>query len=306
MSSAQKIIIDCDPGVDDAVAILLALASPKEIDLLAVTCVVGNVALEQTFKNARRLCAWAKRPNLPVLAGCSRPIMGSFTHKSSVHGDDGLGDVDIPYLDDAPLTAAHAVDFILDEVRRNPNEITLCVIGPMTNIALTIAKDPQTMRQVKEIIFMGGAAFTAGNVNPCAEFNIFVDPHAAHIVFGSGIRLTMFGLDATRHAIVPQQFLANLSVSDAPFAKMAAAMMSAYVKSDRLLHDPCVIAHIIDPEIFRGSEVYLEVVTQPGPTFGQTVAYEGRHLKDRATNAYLITHVDTARLFNVLESRLSN
>src|SRR5262245_61800482 len=191
LMARHRIILDCDPGVDDAVAILLALGPPAEIDLLGLTCVAGNVPLDKTARNARRVCTLAGRTDVPVLAGCARPLMSPAGRTATVHGVDGLADVGFPEPA-FELGSQHAVDFIIEQALRAPGQVTLCCVGPLTNAALALVKEPLLAQRLGRVIFMGGAAFCPGNVTPVAEFNVFVDPHAAHVVLGAGLSLTMF------------------------------------------------------------------------------------------------------------------
>ena len=200
--SARKIIIDTDPGQDDAVAILLALASPDEINVLGITCVAGNVPLELTAKNARMVCELAGRTDVPVYAGCDRPLGRDLVTAEHVHGKTGLDGPDLP---DPTMTLedGHAVDFIIETLRREPaNSVTLCPVGPLTNIATAFKTAPDIVEKVHEISLMGGAYFQVGNMTPAAEFNIYVDPQAADVVFRSGAPITVSPLDVTHKALV--------------------------------------------------------------------------------------------------------
>lgn len=210
----QKIIIDCDPGIDDALAIFLALASRDDIDVLGITCVKGNVGLDKTYLNAQRICAAAGRLDIPVLRGISRPMLAPAGVAAIVHGVDGLGDLGLPLPADRPDAGMHAVDFILQEAAKHPGEVVLCAIGPMTNIAVALLFNPVLGRQLHSIVFMGGAAYCAGNMNDHAEFNFMLDPHAAEIVLQSGAELVMFGLDVTQKAPITEAHLARLGKAE--------------------------------------------------------------------------------------------
>ena len=301
--SKHRIILDCDPGVDDAVALLLAFASPNEIDLIGITTVAGNVPLADTTRNALRICALADRSEIPVYLGCSRPILPAEQKLAGVHGKDGLGDIDLP---DAGFEAKaqHAVDFIIEAVTRSPGEITLCPIGPFTNIALALIKEPAIAGKIKNIVLMGGAAFCPGNSTSQAEFNVWCDPRAAQIVFSSGIPLVMFGLDVTNQAILTPQRLQTLE-SGGETAATAVAMLRQYGSGDPALHDPCVIAYLLDPSIFAGVEARVTVDCASPLSMGRTVAaVSERHREGAATNCLVITKVDDDRLFSLLDERL--
>lgn len=300
----HKIILDCDPGVDDAVAILLALASPQEIELLAVTTVAGNVPLERTAYNARRILTLAGREDIPVYAGCSRPMLEAKGWESKVHGSDGLGNVALPQPGFA-LQAQHAVDYIIHTVHAEPGEVTLCPIGPMTNIALAIIKDPSIVPKIKQLVFMGGAAFVPGNVSPVAEFNIYVDPWAAQVVLSAGIPQVMLGLDVTLQAKIDAPYLDKLQ-QVSPLLGTATAMMRSYGASDPCLHDPCVIAWLINPELFKSVAGRISVSHQDDGHRGHTlVAVKARHLQDLEPNIEVVTEVDNPALLQMLAERLA-
>lgn len=301
----HRIILDCDPGVDDALALMLALAAPEAIELVGVTTVAGNVGLEHTTRNAQGLLALAGRSDLPLRAGCARPLMQAVGYRSKVHGNAGLGGI---HLDEpsAPLSDQHAVDFIIDTVLSNPGEISLCPIGPMTNIALAMVKEPRMIGALREIVFMGGSAFGTGNSTPAAEFNIYVDPHAAHIVASSGAKLTMFGLDVTRKIVATPERLDSLSLISSHAVQTVVQMLGAYAQGDPCLHDPSVIAWLIDPSLFSGVDAFVEVDCSNGPNLGRTVAsVSARHLADRDPNCQVITDGDVERIFALVEARLS-
>ena len=197
----RKIIIDTDPGQDDAVAILLALASPGELDVRGITTVAGNVPLALTSLNARKVCELAGRDDVAVYAGCERPMVRELITAEYVHGATGLDGADLPDPTMA-LQPTHAVDFLVETLMAgDEGEITLCPLGPLTNIAMALLREPRIASKVREIVLMGGGFFEGGNVTPAAEFNIFVDPHAADVVFTSGIPITMMPLDVTHQAL---------------------------------------------------------------------------------------------------------
>jgi len=300
----RRIILDCDPGVDDAVAMLLAFASPAEVEVTAITTVIGNVSLAQTTANAIRIRDLARRPDIPIHAGCARPLMAAIERKAGVHGSDGLGDIGLP---EASTGAApgHAVDVLIERIRAEPGVLTLCPIGPMTNITMALVKAPDIAPMIREIVFMGGAAFCPGNSTPAAEFNFVIDPHAAQIMLTAGVPMTMFGLDVTRQARITKDWLAAMEPKAGRIFGRALAMMRAYGAADPCLHDPCVIAFLIDPTLFDGVDAWVEVECAAPLARGQSIAAVAtRHLQGRAPNCRVITTVDTARLFALLEERL--
>lgn len=309
--SARKIIIDTDPGQDDAVAILLALASPAEIEVLGITCVAGNVPLALTSKNARIICELAGRPDMPVYAGCDRPLGRDLVTAEHVHGATGLNG---PVLPDPvmPLQDQHAVDFIIDTLRREPaGTVTLCPLGPLTNIAKALMKAPDIVGRIHEIVLMGGAYFEVGNVTPTAEFNIYVDPQAADIVFKSGIEIIVMSLDVTHKALVTRARNDAFRALGSKVGIAVAEMTDFFERYDKTkygsagapLHDPCVTAYLIEPELFKGRRVNVEIETQSELTMGMTVA-DWWGVTDRAPNALFIGDLDADGFFSLLTDRL--
>ena len=296
----NKIIIDCDPGVDDALAIFLALASAQEIEVLGLTCVKGNVALDKTFVNAKRICAAAGRGGIPVHRGIARPILDPIGIDTQVHGVDGLGDIGLPMPDASADTKVTAIEFILEQVNKYPGEVVLCPIGPMTNIAVALLLDPSLAQKVHSIVFMGGAAFCPGNMNEFSEFNFLVDPHAAQIVMQSGAPLVMFGLDVTHKAHIDPAFLNGLRRNENKCSDIALRLLEAYAVGDLNLHDPCVIAWLMDPQLFSGVQCEVSVVTDSGPEFGRSICN-----RQEDGNCHVILDLDHKRLFVLMRSRLA-
>jgi len=308
----RKIIIDTDPGQDDAVAILLALASPEEIEVLGITAVAGNVPLNLTKKNARIVCELAQKTEIKVFAGCETPMQRPLVTAEHVHGKTGL---DGPILPDPemPLQKQHAVDFIIETVRNNEaGTITLCPLGPLTNIATAIEKAPDIKEKVQEIVLMGGAYFEVGNITPTAEFNIYVDPEAAEIVFQSNIKITVLPLDVTHKALVTKARNDAFRALNSPVGKAVAEMTDFFERFDKEkygsdgapLHDPCVIAYILSPDLFSGRHINVEVETQSELTLGMTVA-DWWKVSGRPPNAYFIGDLDADGFFSLLTERLA-
>ena len=307
----HQIIIDCDPGQDDAVALLLALGSPEEIELLAVTTVAGNVPLPRTSRNAQRILTLAGRSDIPVHAGCSRPILRPLETAEYVHGETGLNGAVLPEPA-APLAEGHAVDVIVAEImRRPPGTVTLCPIGPLTNVALAIVKEPAIVARVKRIVLMGGA-MELGNVTAAAEFNIFVDPDAARVGFESGAPWVMLGLDVTHKALVTDDRLTAIQAIGTPVATTCAGLLDFFNRYDKEryqvpgapLHDPCVIAYLLRPELFKGQVRRVEVETEGTHTSGRTVVDWWRR-SERPANALVINDVDSDGFFALLNERLA-
>ena len=309
---SRKIIIDTDPGQDDAVAILLALASPEDIDLLGITAVAGNVPLDLTQKNARIVCELAGRPDVKVFAGCDAPMTRKLVTAEHVHGKTGL---DGPQMDDPtmPLQDQHGVDFIIDTLREEPpGTVTLCPIGPLTNIATAFERAPDIVARVQEIVLMGGAYFEVGNITPTAEFNIYVDPEAAKIVFDAGVPLTVMPLDVTHKALTTKPRIDAFRSMHTKVGDMVAAWtdffarfdMEKYGSEGAPLHDPCTIAYLIEPQLFQGRHINVEIETQSPLTLGMTVADWWR-VTDRPANAMFMKAIDASGFYALLAARLA-
>ena len=310
--AARKIIIDTDPGQDDAVAILLALASPEEIEVLGITAVAGNVPLALTARNARIVCELAGRPDVPVFAGCDRPMRRAPVTAEHVHGPTGLNG---PVLPDPvmPLRDMHGVDFIIDTLRREaPGTVTLCPLGPLSNIATAFARAPDIIGRVGGIVLMGGAYFEVGNITPAAEFNIYADPDAAEIVFGSGADLTVMPLDVTHKALVSKARNDAFRALGTPVGLAVAEMTDFFERHDKEkygsdgapLHDPCVTAYLIRPDLFSGRFINVEIETRSELTLGMTVA-DWWGVTDRAPNAMFMGDIDADGFFALLTERLA-
>lgn len=307
----RKIIIDTDPGQDDAVAILLALASP-EIEVLGITAVAGNVPLSLTAKNARIVCEVAGRPETRVFAGCDAPMARPLVTAEHVHGKTGL---DGPELWDPrmPLQAAHGVDFIIDTLREEPpGSVTLCALGPLTNLGTALTRAPDIAARIAEIVLMGGAYFEVGNITPAAEFNIYDDPEAADIVLKSGTRITMMPLDVTHKALVTRPRLDAFAALGTRTGRFTAEMLDFFERFDigkygsegGPLHDPTTVAWLLRPDLFKGRFVNVEIETGSKLTRGMTVA-DWWGVTDRAPNATFIGDIDADGFFQLLTERLA-
>ncbi len=311
MTAARKIIIDTDPGQDDALAILLALASP-ELEVLGITAVAGNVPLALTQKNARKICELAGRPETRVFAGAARPLLRKLVTAEEVHGRTGLDGPDLPEPR-MPLQDIHAVDFIIETLMSQPEKsVTLCPLGPLTNIALALSRAPEIAPRIREIVLMGGGFFEGGNVTPAAEFNIYVDPHAADIVLQAGVPLVMMPLDVTHKALTTRKRLTAIRALGTPVALAAAQLLDFFERFDEEkygtdggpLHDPCVIAYLIKPELFGGKSCNVIVETGSELTMGMTVIDWWR-VTERPHNALVMRDIDADGFFALLTERLS-
>ncbi|HEX3984043.1 MAG TPA: nucleoside hydrolase [Acidisoma sp.] len=309
----RRVIFDTDPGQDDAIALLLALASPAEITVEAIVAVAGNVPVSLTAKNARKICELAGRPDIPVYAGCAGPMAARpLVTAEHVHGATGLNGPDLPEPS-MPLQPEHGVDFLINYLRREaPGEITLCVLGPMTNIAMALKKAPDIAPRIREIVAMGGAYFEVGNITPTAEFNIYVDPGAAAIVLASGIPIVMLPLDVTHRVLTTPERLGRIRALHTKAAAATADMLDFSEKFDldkygstgAPLHDPCVTAYLLKPDLFQGRHINVEIETASPLCIGMTVADYWR-VTDRPANALYIRDVDTPGFYDLLAERLA-
>jgi len=307
----RKIIIDCDPGQDDAVMLLLALACPDEFDILGITAVAGNVPLKLTQRNARIMCELAGRTDVRVYAGCDKPMKHELITAENVHGKTGIDGVDV-YPPLMPLQDQHAVDFIIQTLRgAQDNSITLVPTGPLTNIGQAISEQADILPKIREIVLMGGAMREAGNTTPSAEFNILEDPDAAQIVMHCGRPLTIVPLDVTHQVLVSRKRLEQIRELDTPVGAAIVGMMEFFNRFDSEkygsdgapLHDPCTIAYLLKPELFEGKICNVEVETQSPLTRGHT-AVDFWGVTDRPRNANWLYSVDADGFFALLIARL--
>ena len=311
MPTPRRIIIDTDPGQDDAVAILLALGS-AEIEVAGITCVAGNVSLKLTENNARKICELAGRPDIRVFAGAIRPLMRQLVTAEEVHGQTGL---DGPQLPEPimKLQDQYAVDFIVETLMgEESGSITLCALGPLTNLALALIREPRTAPRIREIVLMGGGFFEGGNITPAAEFNIYVDPHAADVVLKSGVPIVMMPLDVTHKAMTTAKRTAEIRNLGTSVGRAVADMLEFYERFDEEkygsdggpLHDPCVIAYLLKPELFRGRNCNVVVETASELTMGMTVI-DWWGVTKRPKNATVMRDIDHDGFFRLLTERLA-
>ncbi|MCY3561534.1 MAG: nucleoside hydrolase [bacterium] len=308
----RKIIIDTDPGQDDALAILLALGSP-ELDVLGITCVAGNVPLPLTIRNARLVCELAGRRDMRIFAGCERPMVRDLVTAEAVHGETGLDgpDWDEPTM---PVQDVHAVDWLVETLMAaEDGEITLCPVGPITNVAMAMIREPRIVSKIGEIVTMGGGYFVGGNTTPVAEFNVYVDPHAAAVMYRSGVPIVTMPLDVTHKALMSPEWIASIRAIGGEVGTKTAAMVSFYERYDLdrygtrggPLHDPATIAYLLKPELYGGKDVFVEVETHSELTMGMTVVdYWDRF--GREPNCRWISEVDSDGFFALIRERLMN
>jgi purine nucleosidase len=305
----QTVIVDCDPGQDDAIALFLALCSPEDVDVLAVTTVAGNVSESSCNKNARRILEVVDRGDIPVHSGCVRPLLRPYTPYFA--DDSGLPGAELPEPRSMPAEG-HAVDAIIEAVESHaPQTITLCALGPLTNVALVLAKNPDVANRLSGIALMGGAA-GLGNVTPAAEFNILTDPHAAAMVFASGANITMFGLEVCHRAVVDGGWVENLGRLATRAAEITAGLLRNYgnaVDAERYrslglpLYDPCVIAWLLAPEIFTGDRHRVDIEVEGALCQGRTVV-DAEGLTGQPPNATVMDDLDNDAFRDLLRSRL--
>ena len=308
----KKIIIDTDPGQDDAVAILLALASP-ELDVMGITCVAGNVELELTTINACKICELAEKRETIVLAGAAKPFARSLVTAKHVHGKTGLDGIELP-MPKMKISEVHAVEFIIETLRTSKmKEITLCALGPLTNLALAMTKEPKIKSKIDQIVLMGGGFFEGGNITPAAEFNIFVDPEAASIVLNSGVKIIMMPLDVTHKVLATKNFIEKMKSIGSSSGRAVAGLLDFFGRYDSKkygsdgapLHDPNVIAYLLKPHYYAGKDINVEIELKSDLTLGMTVA-DWWHVTRKRKNVHFITDVNTDLVLDLLISRLAS
>lgn len=307
----QKIIIDCDPGQDDAINLFLAFASRDEFDILGIVAVAGNVTLEKTERNTRILCELTETTDIPVYAGCDAPLSVPLATAEEVFGEEGLDGIDI-YKPILPLQKKHGVDFIIETLlAAEDGSITLVPTGPLTNIAVAMTKNPNILPKIKEIVLMGGALREGGNITPSAEFNIYVDPHAAKIVFDSGCKTIVFGLDATHQVLTSKPALAQIKSVGNKVSDAAYELLTCYSRFDSTkygtdgapLHDPCTMAYLLKPELFELKPCNIRVEADSLVTRGHT-SVDFWYATDLPRNSLWCHKVDRDGFFNLLVEKL--
>ncbi|MER8613238.1 nucleoside hydrolase [Mesorhizobium sp. M0435] len=310
MPQSRRILIDTDPGQDDAVAILLALGS-AELEIVGITAVAGNVPLKLTEKNARKICELAGRPDVKVYAGAIRPLARELVTAEEVHGKTGLNGPQLPEPK-MKLQDQYAVDFIVETLmKEETGTITLCALGPLTNVALALIREPKIAPRIKEIVLMGGGFFEGGNVTPTAEFNIYVDPHAADVVFKSDIPIVMMPLDVTHKALTTAKRTKAFRKLGTRVGTATADMLEFFERFDEEkygtdggpLHDPCVIAYLLKPKLFKGRNCNVSVETASELTMGMTVI-DWWGVTKRPKNAMVMRDIDHDAFFALLLERL--
>ena len=303
----EKIILDCDPGHDDAVAIMLAAINPK-IELLGITVVAGNQKLEKTVNNALKVCNHLNL-DVPVYSGMSRPMIREQLIADDIHGETGL---DGPKFEELKIKAEdkHAVNFIIDTLMNSDEKITLVPTGPLTNIGMAIRFEPRIIEKINRIVLMGGS-YQLGNMTPAAEFNILADPDAAHIVFSSGLKIVMMGLDLTRQASATKEVVEKIKSLNNKASKLfvdlmeffAASQKNVYGWSAPPVHDPTTIAYIIDPECIEVKPMFCEIELWSERSYGRTLCDYFGILK-KEPNVDVAVKLDFDRFWNLVYENL--
>lgn len=304
----MKIILDCDPGHDDAIALLLACASP-ELELLGVTTTYGNVDLARTTRNALAVLGLIGA-DVAVYPGAERPLLRPRLSAEAVHGASGLEGPALPRPTREP-EKMHAARFIIEQVLASPGEVTLVPTGPLTNLALALRLEPRLAPAIKSIVLMGGAV-GPGNWTPSAEFNILCDPHAARIVFAAAVPLTMFGLDLTHQTVATPARVARFRALNSRVGDFTADLLDFFRRHHEArygwdgapIHDPCTVAYLLRPELFTARECHVEVETREGPTCGRTVC-DVWGVTGKAPNVTLPLEVDVEGLYDLLVERIA-
>ena len=306
----RPIIFDCDPGIDDAVALLMAFAHPEKFKFLGITTVAGNVSVSKTALNALKICELAGREDVPVYEGCSRPLIKDMRLDGEfIHGSSGLEGSNLP-VPKGGVQRQHAVDFIIDTLMSATEKVTLVITGPQTNIAMALVKEPRIVENIAEIVFMGGA-LAESNITPSAEFNIFWDPHAAHVVLTCGVPKVMIGLDVTHQLVATAGRMNALKAIKNKQALTVYEMLSfsgiydikRYGLGGGLVHDAAVVAYLLKPEIFKGRDVHVEVELSGLIAMGRTVI-DWYSLKQMSPNVKVMRDVEENAFFDLLTSCL--
>ncbi|HTK08104.1 MAG TPA: nucleoside hydrolase [Ktedonobacteraceae bacterium] len=305
-----RIILDTDPGIDDALAFCLAFASP-EVQLEAITTVSGNVGVGLTTDNALALVNLLGHPDVPIARGCDRPLLSQTVEATTVHGENGLGGVILPKGGNQPVEQ-HAVDLIIERILKNPGEITLVAIGPLTNLALAVRREPRIAQLVREVVIMGGALFVPGNVTPTAEFNIYADPHAAQIVLHAGWPIRLVSLDVTTSTTLQQAEIELLKREGSPVHAFIEQALQGYFtrfaqhgQPRFQMHDPLCLAAAFQPELITWQEAYVGVELTGSATLGKTVAYLPPHQLPGAPNVLASVGVDAASFCALFVERIN-
>lgn len=308
---AVKLIVDCDPGQDDAVALLLAMASP-EFELLGITTVGGNVPLALTTTNALKMVELAGRTDIPVHAGCQNPIMRPLVTAEYVMGNDGLAGADLP-PPRTPAAKRHAVDFLIDSLMEAGEPVTVATLGPLTNLALALIKTPEIRSRIGQLVIMGGSMYR-GNIVPQAEYNFYVDPHAAQIVLNAGLHPVIIGLDVTHQVVNTVRRVERIAGLGTRAGEAVAKMFMPHARIQEglppdskprgLMHDPCVTAYLLRPDLFGGRDVHVAIETVGEVSIGKSVV-DWWDVTKKTPNARVLNTIDVDGFFDLVAERLA-
>ncbi len=298
-------MIDCDPGVDDAIALMVALGSDR-LAVQGIVTVAGNVSLALTQRNARQICTLLGRTDVPIYGGCPRPLVRSPISAADVHGESGLQGATLPEPT-VPLQQAHGVAYLINTLLEAPAPLTLATLGPLTNLAVALVQCPEIAEQIAQVVVMGGA-IAQGNITPVAEFNLYADPHAAQVVFSASLPLTLMPLDITHQVLTTPERLGQIRTLGTPVATVAADLLSFYGQQDRdrhglagaPLHDPCVIAYLLRPDLFQGQAAQVAVELASPLTLGQSVVTPDPH-----SPITVLTEVDGDGVFELILAHIA-
>lgn len=295
---SKPIIIDCDPGIDDALAILLAIAS-EELDVKLITTCAGNQTIEKITSNALKLVSFIGEEQIEVAKGADKPLLRDLVVAPEAHGDSGLGEIELGEPS-CSVSNRSALEAMRDVILTSDQKVTIVAIGPLTNVALLVKSYPEVVHKIEQLSIMGGACF-GGNRTPVAEFNIYVDPEAAQIVFKSGIPITMFGLDVTHQVPMFKEEIERIRHIGNQTGEIVTGMLDFYFRDDRVdaIHDPCAVAYLIDPTLFTLVPCNVEIETKGEFTRGQTVV-DKQNITGKLKNANVAFEVDRERLVEMI------
>lgn len=310
MPTPLPLILDCDPGIDDFIAILMILAAPERFNLLGITATGGNVPLHYTAQNALKACELAGRHDIKVYAGCPEPILREPQAELEVYGETGLKGVELP-TPKIPLESTHAVDFLIDTLMNSSQKVTLATTAPLTNVAVAIVREPRILDNIKEIVTMGGSMIL-GNITPAAEYNFFADPEAAHILYTCGKKITTIGLDITHQIVTSLDWFSRLDALENPVAQTLVTMLRSFYEYDikhfgltgGALHDPAVIGYLLDPSLFKGKDAHVEIDTSFGIGRGRSIV-DWWHKRGLTANAHVFNEINVQGFFDLLTDLLS-
>ncbi|MFD2639990.1 nucleoside hydrolase [Piscibacillus salipiscarius] len=306
-----NIIIDCDPGHDDAIAMILAASNQDLLNIKAITTVGGNVEVEKNTLNALRICDIIGLEQVPVAKGAKRPLVKDIEVAESIHGESGLEGPNLPDVPTKQIIDTHAVDLILEILHNTDEPITLVATGPLTNIAMVLIKEPELKQKISEIVLMGGGTF--GNWTPAAEFNIYVDAEAADVVFKSGIPICMFGLDVTHQVLATNEEIAKLQNINNNVSEFVVELLHFFTKTYQdvfdfegaPIHDACTIAYLIDPSIFTFKHVHVDIETKGEHSYGMT-AVDRLGVTGKEPNVHFATEANTSKFWTLLEKSVAS